>query len=193
MIAVAPESTSAASDWIADYAAGTPPRNSDMARLSSTLDSVLAVEWTEADSAMGAGAHESLLAAFGRAVARTMGDGMLAVDFDVSGAGPGRVHLPCDSRRGLSGFDLLAVTRAALGVGVPPASPHAAVRVCDGRAGAAAKGSAGYLLILHAHRRPDSPAEVYLDWCYDTRSFDGHTVAELAEQFPLALIEVTSG
>ena len=33
---------------------------------------------------------------------------------------------------------------------------------------------------------------VQLDWWYDTRSFDRHTVEELAEQLPLALIELTS-
>ena len=33
---------------------------------------------------------------------------------------------------------------------------------------------------------------VQLDWWYDTRSFDAYTVEELAEQFPLALIEMTS-
>ena len=31
-----------------------------------------------------------------------------------------------------------------------------------------------------------------LDWWYDTRSFDAYTVEELAEQLPLALIELTS-
>lgn len=184
MTAVVPVSTP---DWIVDYAAAAPPRRSDMATLSSALDSVLAAEWAGAQSAMGAGAHETLLAALGRAVARTMGDGTLTVDFDLSGAGAGRVHLPCDSRRGLSGLQLLAATRSALSGGAPPEHPHAAVRVCEGRAGAAAT---GYLLILSS---TDSAAEVCLDWRYDTRSFDRHTVAELAEQFPLALIEVTAG
>ena len=33
---------------------------------------------------------------------------------------------------------------------------------------------------------------VQLDWWYDTRGFDPHTVEELAEQLPLALIELTS-
>ena len=33
---------------------------------------------------------------------------------------------------------------------------------------------------------------VQLDWWYDTRSFDPYTVEELAEQLPLALIELTS-
>lgn len=32
-----------------------------------------------------------------------------------------------------------------------------------------------------------------LQWRFDSRSFDDATVQELAEQFPLALIEVTSG
>jgi hypothetical protein len=33
---------------------------------------------------------------------------------------------------------------------------------------------------------------VQLDWWYDTRSFDRHTVEELAEQLPFALIQLTS-
>ena len=33
---------------------------------------------------------------------------------------------------------------------------------------------------------------MHLDWWYDIRSFDRSTVEELAGQFPLALIELTS-
>ncbi len=44
-------------------------------------------------------------------------------------------------------------------------------------------------LELRAYRADDL---VQLDWWYDTRSFDPYTVEELAEQLPLALIELTS-
>ena len=48
----------------------------------------------------------------------------------------------------------------------------------------------GTLLELHAHRRDG--VSCVLDWWYDTRSFEPYTVEELAEQFPYALIELTS-
>ena len=44
-------------------------------------------------------------------------------------------------------------------------------------------------LELRAYRADDL---VQLDWWYDTRSFDRQTIEELAEQLPLALIELTS-
>ena len=46
-----------------------------------------------------------------------------------------------------------------------------------------------HALELRAYRADDL---VQLDWWYDTRSFDSYTVEELAEQLPLALIELTS-
>ncbi len=46
-------------------------------------------------------------------------------------------------------------------------------------------------LALHIHR--DTETTMHLDWRFDSRRFDHCTVEELAEQFPLALIEVTSG
>jgi hypothetical protein len=33
---------------------------------------------------------------------------------------------------------------------------------------------------------------VHLDWWYDTSQFDPYTIEEVAEQFPRALIEMTS-
>jgi hypothetical protein len=46
-----------------------------------------------------------------------------------------------------------------------------------------------HALELRAYRADDL---VQLDWWYDTRSFDPYTIEELAEQLPLALIELTS-
>jgi hypothetical protein len=54
---------------------------------------------------------------------------------------------------------------------------------------AAARPHIGHLLELRAYRRGDVVA---LDWWFDARSFESYTVEELAEQFPLALIELTS-
>ena len=33
---------------------------------------------------------------------------------------------------------------------------------------------------------------VHMDWWYDTRRLDRYTVEEMTEQFPLALIDLTS-
>ena len=46
-----------------------------------------------------------------------------------------------------------------------------------------------HALELRVHRDDEL---VQLDWWYDTRSFDRHTVEELAEQLPFTLIELTS-
>jgi hypothetical protein len=47
----------------------------------------------------------------------------------------------------------------------------------------------GHVLELRAYR---IGTVIALDWWFDTRSFDPYTVRELSEQFPLALIELTS-
>jgi hypothetical protein len=47
----------------------------------------------------------------------------------------------------------------------------------------------GYALELRAYH---TDGELHLDWWYDTTRFDRYTVEELAEQFPLALFEMTS-
>ena len=71
------------------------------------------------------------------------------------------------------------------------------------RAEARRTAAVGDLLLLPRHRARDCAIRwsfgriaadglVQLDWWYDTRSFDSYTVEELAEQFPLALIELTS-
>ena len=50
-------------------------------------------------------------------------------------------------------------------------------------------GGCGHALELRAYR---ADGVVQLDWWFDARSFEAYTVEELAEQFPLALIELTS-
>jgi phthiocerol/phenolphthiocerol synthesis type-I polyketide synthase E len=47
----------------------------------------------------------------------------------------------------------------------------------------------GHALELRAYR---TGGLVQMDWWYDTRKLDGYTVEELTEQFPQALIELTS-
>lgn len=174
--------------WIADYATVGPPAVSDMATVSGALDDVLSAELDGAQTAMGCTAEDLLLAALGRAVARAIGDGVLTVDV-VSGperAGYRRVGVPCVSHRGLSGPELLAVARPGADNGEHPAADMSFAYGEGPRAG-----QSDHPLVLHIHR--DTETTMRLLWRFDSRRFDHCTVDELAEQFPLALIEVTSG
>ena len=78
---------------------------------------MLSVEFAAAQADLAATAVEVLLAAFGRAVARAVGDGRLDVDVDVDGDGnpaTGRAGLQCRAQRGLSATTLLSAGREAL-------------------------------------------------------------------------------
>ncbi len=174
--------------WIADYGTVGPPAASDFALVSSALDDVLSAELHGAQIAMGCTAEDLLLAALGRTVARAIGDGVLTVDV-VSGperAGYRRVGVPCVSHRGMSGPELLAVARPSVGNGEHPSADMSFAYGDGPRAG-----QSDHPLALHIH--PDTETTMRLLWRFDSRRFDQCTVDELAEQFPLALIEVTSG
>lgn len=184
---VAPLLQSGTTCWYSDYATATAPVESDMAMVTSALDEVLSAELAGAWVAMGSSAEEILLAALGRAVARTIGDGVL--DVEVGGAQARRASVACSSDRSLSVHDLLAAVRIPVERLDYPVGAEVYFRYdADGHGSPA---PAEYLLALHLHS--DSATGLQLDWRYDSRGFDCATVAELAEQFPLALIEVTSG
>ncbi|MFV8052217.1 hypothetical protein [Mycobacterium sp. 48b] len=174
--------------WIADYATVGPPAASDMAMVAGELDDVLYEELHGARVALGCTAEELLLAALARTVARTIGEGVLTVDV-VSGperAGYRRVGVPCVSHRGLSGPELLAAARPGVDTGDHPAADMSFAYGDGPRAG-----QSDHPLALHVHS--DTETTMRLVWRFDSRRFDRCTVDELAEQFPLALIEVTSG
>ena len=188
MVAPIVSVTPSATSWFVDHWAPTSPRSADMAKLSSSLGGILRAELDGARCETGAGAAQILLAALGRTVARTIGDGVLTVDVDAGESTADGVALPCASERELSAYELLAAVRRALaGGGAAPRPTH--VYFAHGPAAAAEDRHR-----LEVHTRLDSdPADtIVVDWWYDTRSFDATTVDELAEQFPLALIELTS-
>lgn len=174
--------------WIVDHAAVGSPPASDMAALWSSLDSVMAAELHGARLALDCTAEEILLAALGRTVARTIGEGIVAVDVAGEAGGPGtrRVAVACVSQRDLSGRELLAAARPTVDEG--DGGPADVGFVYGDAAG---PDHLGHRLALRVHR--DSEATLLLHWRFDARSFDHCTVQELAEQFPLALIEITSG
>lgn len=186
-VSVLPDAAGTGS-WIADYGTVGPPVASDLATVSSSLDDVLSAELHGARTAMGCTAEELLLAALGRTVARAIGDGLLTVDV-VSGperAGYRRVGVPCVSQRGLSGPELLAAARP----GVDTAE-HAGVDMSFAYGEGPRAGQFEHPLALHV--QCDTETTMRLLWRFDSRRFDQCTVHELADQFPLALIEVTSG
>ncbi len=162
--------------------------SADLATVWSALDDVLAAELDGAQAALGCTAEDLLLAALGRTVARTIGEGMLVVDVGWGSAPTGfrRIGVPCVSRRGLSGSELLAAALPGTGAGD---HPRADVGFAYGDG--SAFGDSEHPLTVHVHR--DTETSLRLRWRFDTRGFDHCTVEELTEQFPLALIEVTSG
>jgi hypothetical protein len=50
--------------------------------------------------------------------------------------------------------------------------------------------SSGHALEVRVYRTGDDLVQT--DWWYDTRRLDRYTVEEMTEQFPLALIDLTS-
>ena len=186
--------TTGARSWIADHDATGPAGPADTSMMSTSLGGVLAGELDGARESLGCTIEEIVLAALGRAVARTMGEGLLAVDLDsadldtaTQSTARRRVVVPCVSRRELSGAELLATARAT--VSTAETRPRADVSLRINAGGVATVGEYG--LSVHVDHSGDS--HLRIDWTYDTRSFDRYTVEELSEQFPLALIEVTSG
>ncbi|BBX92825.1 polyketide synthase [Mycolicibacterium boenickei] len=174
--------------WIADYATVGPPVAADIATVSSSFDDVLSAELHGAAIAMDCTAEELLLAALGRTVARTIGEGTLVVDV-ASGperAGFRRIGVPCLAHRGLSGAELLAAARPSVDGG-----DHPSADVSLAYGGGPRTGQSVHPLAVHIN--PDAESTTSLLWRFDSRRFDHCTVVELAEQFPLALIEVTSG
>lgn len=174
---------------LTDYDADGRPALSDMAQHTAPLSELLTMELDGAAAALGVKAEELLLAALGRAIDRTIGDGEIAVDVDADLTGNGAtvqaLTLTCAGPAALSATEVLAgVHRAAL---APNLHHHVADLLFT--VGASAPAGLGHALELHVHRTDDVIA---LDWWFDTRSFETYTVEELAEQFPLALVEITS-
>jgi phthiocerol/phenolphthiocerol synthesis type-I polyketide synthase E len=86
------ETSSASTLRLADHNVAAPPHIGDLARLPSTLSSELTAELDESQRALRLAADEILLAALGRTIAQTVGEGVIAVDL----AGHGRMVLKPD-------------------------------------------------------------------------------------------------
>ncbi|WP_286274124.1 hypothetical protein [Mycobacterium antarcticum] len=184
---------------LTDYDAEGRPRVEDLELVPAPLSPLLTMELDGAVEVLGLTSEEILLGALGRAIERTIGSGQVTVDVPGYGA---RVHpltVQCAAPRQIDADGMLtsahhalaelAVRRMVHGVPDDPRpQPVSDVLFASGDT-AVTRPYLGHLLELRAYCDQDVMA---LDWWFDARSFESYTVAELAEQFPLALIELTS-
>jgi hypothetical protein len=178
-----------------DVAEGTSPV---LHRLSAPASDEVTAEIDGATDWLGLAADEILLAALGRTFARTIGEGVVAVD--VTGERRWLLHavpLMCAPTQQASPTEMLADVHRMLAV-VPAHATSASSEVLLNYIGTLPDGTTpmyetppglGYVLELRVYR---TDGQLHLDWWYDTNRFDPYTVEELAEQFPFALFEMTS-
>jgi hypothetical protein len=167
------------------------PRPEDLVRFSAALSHELTAELDGAVDATGLGVEEVLLAALGRAIARTIGVGVVTVG-GLTTVQP--IRLCCADERDMDADALLADVREALTparqlgnsladvafslVGLSPEAALDPLQLADGPA-----------LSVLAYR---TGGELQMDWWYDARRLDGCTIEELTIQFRLGLIGLTS-
>lgn len=178
-----------------DIAEGTSPV---LHKLSTSPSEEVTAEVDGATEWLGVGADEILLAALGRTIARTIGDGVVAVD--VTGEGRWLLHaipLLCATAQQASATDMVGNVHRMLAA-VPARSDHLPSEIFLNYIGTMPDGTTptyetppglGYALELRVYR---ADGLLHLDWWYDSARFDPYTVEELTEQFPFALFEMTS-
>lgn len=184
---------------LTDYDADGRPQVDDLHLVSAPLSELLTLELDGAADALELSADEFVLAALGRAIERTIGGGTVTVDVPGYGTSVHPMVLPCaapsllDADEMLAGvhraLDSLTVRHLVRGVPDDPRSQPVSSVLFAGGPTAATRAHLGHVLELRAYRDGDVLA---LDWWFDARSFEPYTVRELSEQFPLALIELTS-
>ena len=184
---------------LTDYDAVGPLHDEDLQKVAAPLSALLTMELDGASEALGLMSDEFLIAALGRSIERTIGGGTVTVDVPGYGTSVHSMTLRCAAPDQVGADDMLAGVRGALEAlkvrrivhGVPDdprVQPVSEILFVDGET-AATRPHLGHVLELRAYRDGDVIA---LDWWFDARSFEPYTVQELAEQFPLALIELTS-
>lgn len=176
---------SAPDSWFTDYPAGG---RRELACVPARLDGDLFDEFVGGQAQLSAGAEEILLAALGKAVARTLGSGLLRVDVAAMDAAPAQIVLVCDGHRGVPGAEAVAATRHALAAATDSGVAGADIAFRYGSGDAAPAGEHALSLRLR-----DSAGALAVEWWYDAPRFDRSTIEELSDQFALALIDVTSG
>jgi hypothetical protein len=198
---------------VIDHEVAGRTRPGDMERVSAGLTEILTSELDEAQRYLGFSTELILIAALGRAIARTLGEGVVAVDLPGNGRPspePGAdptvvrfrsfcpVPLACVTEHKASANEMLGAVHCTLAA-VPRQASEQPQPLSD-------------ILFSYVGHVPEPPSDetrpgtdhalelrvsrtaglVHLDWWYDTRRLDAYTVEELAEQFPFAMIELTS-
>jgi hypothetical protein len=184
---------------LTDYVVAGRPHTADLQKVTAPLSVLLTQELDGAASMLGVTSDEILVAALGRAIERTIGRGTVAVDVPGYGTSVHPMVLACaapgqvDADEMLSGvhhaLEALTIRNIVHGVLDDPRSQAVSKVLFANGDAAATRAHLGHVLELRAYRDGDAVA---LDWWFDSRSFEAYTVYELAEQFPLALIELTS-
>lgn len=171
-----------------DRPAGGAAPITETVRMSPSSE--LMVELDAAAEWLGVQVEEILLAALGRTFGRTRGDGVVTVD--VTGGHRWLYHpvsLLCAASPPMGPTELLQGAHTALVEAPGQPDPQSDVLVDVVRSADDAGRGAGRALELRVLRVEDS---LQLDWRYDAARLDRYSVEELAEQFPRALIEITS-
>lgn len=169
-----------------------------MVKVTTPAGDELTAELDGATEWLAVPADEILLAALARTIARTLGDGVVPVDIaSERGSLLDAVPLVCATAQQASATEVLAAVHHTLAtaserdaatspevyfnyIGELPAET---VPVQDTPPGL------GHALEVRVYR---TGGNVQVDWWYDTSRFESYTIEELTEQFPLALIEMTS-
>lgn len=191
------DTLAAATLRVVDHEMIEDSRPEALARLATPPTSELTAELDGASLWLGLEPDEILLAALGRTIARTIGDGVVAVD--VAGGHGWFLHavpVICATAHQASPTEMLRGVHLALAAD-PYHSAHSSSEVFLNLVGTPGDAATpmqelpglGHPLELRVYR---TAGLLHLDWWYDTDRLDRYTVEELAEQFPLALFEMTS-
>ena len=166
--------------------------------LSTPASEEMTAEVDGATEWLGVAADEILLAALGRTIARTIGEGVVAVD--VTGEARWLLHtipLTCATAQQASPTEMLGDVHRMMAA-PPPQGTLQRSETFVNYVGTMRDGTKptyqthpglGYALELRMYR---TDGLLHLDWWFDTNLFDRYTIEELIEQFPLALFEMTS-
>jgi hypothetical protein len=185
---------------VVDYDAPDATRPAGMVRVSTENTEELTAELDGASEWLGVPCDELLLAALARTIAKTLGDGIVPVDVaSERGSMLDAVPLLCATAQQADATQMLG--------GVHRLLTSATERIADGMSEVyfnylgevpadsvpvpvqEAPPGLGHALELRIYRTEDG---VHADWWYDASHFEPYTVEELAEQFPLAVYEMTT-
>nr|WP_234712876.1 hypothetical protein [Mycolicibacterium komanii]CRL73286.1 phenolpthiocerol synthesis type-I polyketide synthase PpsE [Mycolicibacterium komanii] len=183
---------------ITDYDAADAGASASMAKVSTPASDELTAELDGATEWLGLPADEILVAALSRTIARTLGEGLVPVDIaSERGALLDAVPLVCVTAQRAGATEVLGAvhhTLAAASEHDEAASPEVYFNYIGELPAETAPvqetpPGLGHALEVRVYR---AGGDVRIDWWYDTSRFEAYTIEELAEQFGLSLVEMTT-